>query len=51
MDATDYIVSADRKYICFESNFSKVIKHFTVMPMLYSCNASSYIFDDEITLF
>lgn len=54
MDATDYIVSADRKFICFESNFSKVIKHtkhIAIIQMLHIGNAANFIFNAEITLF
>uniref|UniRef100_A0A674F6A0 Fibroblast activation protein, alpha n=1 Tax=Salmo trutta TaxID=8032 RepID=A0A674F6A0_SALTR len=39
--ATDYIISADRKYICFESNYSKQWRHsFTASYSIYDYDSS-----------
>ncbi|KAL2076293.1 hypothetical protein ACEWY4_023303 [Coilia grayii] len=47
VDATDYIVSADRKYICFESNYSKQWRHsFSASFSLYDLDNSSFITSD-----
>ncbi|XP_031414169.1 dipeptidyl peptidase 4 isoform X2 [Clupea harengus] len=47
VDATDYIVSADRKYICFESNYSKHWRHsFSASFSLFNLENSSFITSD-----
>ncbi|KAF7709621.1 dipeptidyl peptidase 4 [Silurus meridionalis] len=44
VDATDYIVSADRKYVCLESNFSKQWRHsFTASYSLYDMETKAFI--------
>ncbi|KAK3543578.1 hypothetical protein QTP70_023909 [Hemibagrus guttatus] len=44
VDATDYIVSADKKYICFESNFSKQWRHsFTASYSIYDMETQAFI--------
>ncbi|KAM6986403.1 dipeptidyl peptidase 4 [Aplochiton taeniatus] len=44
VDATDYIVSADQKYICFESNYSKQWRHsFTASYSIYDMENSTFI--------
>uniref|UniRef100_A0A8C7VA65 Fibroblast activation protein, alpha n=1 Tax=Oncorhynchus mykiss TaxID=8022 RepID=A0A8C7VA65_ONCMY len=41
--ATDYIISADRKYICFESNYSKQWRHsFTASYSIYDYDIVQY---------
>ncbi|XP_041927352.1 dipeptidyl peptidase 4 [Alosa sapidissima] len=47
VDSTDYIVSADRKYICFESNYSKHWRHsFSASFSLFNLENSSFITSD-----
>uniref|UniRef100_A0A6Q2YNP4 Uncharacterized protein n=1 Tax=Esox lucius TaxID=8010 RepID=A0A6Q2YNP4_ESOLU len=42
--ATDYIISADRKYICFESNYSKQWRHsYTASYSIYDYDTSTFI--------
>uniref|UniRef100_A0A8C7UWA5 Fibroblast activation protein, alpha n=1 Tax=Oncorhynchus mykiss TaxID=8022 RepID=A0A8C7UWA5_ONCMY len=42
--ATDYIISADRKYICFESNYSKQWRHsFTASYSIYDYDSSTFL--------
>uniref|UniRef100_W5KRR4 Fibroblast activation protein, alpha n=1 Tax=Astyanax mexicanus TaxID=7994 RepID=W5KRR4_ASTMX len=44
VDATDYIVSADRKFVCFESNYSKQWRHsFTASYSFYDMTTKNFI--------
>ncbi|KAM9486424.1 dipeptidyl peptidase 4 [Clarias gariepinus] len=44
VDATDYIVSADRKFVCLESNYSKQWRHsFTASYSLYDMENQTFI--------
>uniref|UniRef100_A0A8B9RD19 Dipeptidyl peptidase 4 n=1 Tax=Astyanax mexicanus TaxID=7994 RepID=A0A8B9RD19_ASTMX len=53
VDATDYIVSADRKFVCFESNYSKLAFSF-YYDFYYCCLPFSllqaYVWDYNIFL-
>uniref|UniRef100_A0A674F5B5 Fibroblast activation protein, alpha n=1 Tax=Salmo trutta TaxID=8032 RepID=A0A674F5B5_SALTR len=41
---SDYIISADRKYICFESNYSKQWRHsFTASYSIYDYDSSTFL--------
>lgn len=44
VNATDYMVSADRKYICFESNFSKQWRYsFTASYSIYNMETQAFL--------
>ncbi|KAL1021923.1 hypothetical protein UPYG_G00019940 [Umbra pygmaea] len=55
VSASDYIVSADRKYVAFQSNFTKIWRHsFTASYHLYDLVESAFITADiphEVQLF
>ncbi|XP_062861885.1 dipeptidyl peptidase 4 [Trichomycterus rosablanca] len=49
VDATDYIVSADRKFIFFESNYTKQWRHsFTATYSIYNMETQSFITPSHI---
>lgn len=44
VSATDYLVSADRKFICFESNYTKQWRHsFIASYFIYDLESSTFI--------
>ncbi|XP_028846925.1 dipeptidyl peptidase 4 isoform X2 [Denticeps clupeoides] len=47
VDATDYIVSADRKFVSLESNYTKKWRHsYTASFVLFNLEASSFVTQD-----
>ncbi|KAM4608894.1 dipeptidyl peptidase 4 [Polymixia lowei] len=44
VDATDYILSADNKYVCFESNYTKQWRHsYTASYSIYETESSTFV--------
>ncbi|XP_018597172.1 dipeptidyl peptidase 4 isoform X2 [Scleropages formosus] len=49
VDATDYLVSADRKFVCLESNYSKKWRHsFTASYSIYDRENSRFVTPSSI---
>ncbi|XP_023663741.1 dipeptidyl peptidase 4 isoform X1 [Paramormyrops kingsleyae] len=49
VDATDYLMSADRKYVCLESNYTKQWRHsFTASYSLYNLETSEFVTPSHI---
>ncbi|KAJ8350707.1 hypothetical protein SKAU_G00258370 [Synaphobranchus kaupii] len=49
VDATDYILSADRKYVCFESNYTKKWRHsFTATYSIYDVENMGFVTPSHI---
>ncbi|XP_064166741.1 dipeptidyl peptidase 4-like isoform X1 [Anguilla rostrata] len=49
VDATDYLLSADRKYVCFESNYTKQWRHsFTASYSIYDMENMSFLTSSDI---
>ncbi|KAJ8255758.1 hypothetical protein COCON_G00196220 [Conger conger] len=49
VDANDYLLSADRKYVCFESNYTKQWRHsFTASYSIYDVENMSFVTPSDI---
>ncbi|XP_036396619.1 dipeptidyl peptidase 4 [Megalops cyprinoides] len=49
VDASDYLLSGDRKYVCFESNYSKIWRHsYTASYSIYDVESASFITPSHI---
>uniref|UniRef100_A0A8C9WBW8 Dipeptidyl peptidase 4-like n=1 Tax=Scleropages formosus TaxID=113540 RepID=A0A8C9WBW8_SCLFO len=49
VDASDYYVSADRKFVCFESNYTKLWRHsYTASYSIYDVENSKFVTPSHI---
>ncbi|KAJ8253351.1 hypothetical protein GJAV_G00211970 [Gymnothorax javanicus] len=49
VDASDYLLSADRKYVCFESNYTKQWRHsFTASYSIYDIEDKNFVTPSHI---